>query len=176
MAGDSAAGMRRSPSVSASVLRFAGIRRGGMRGQSSQALRREPLTSGGSRRGDSRGHRGTAGPDAGRDCSGDAQTEDTRKPHGAVSVSGASRRHIKKKSFALRNRSGRTWLAPAGGGYASRACLIPPTLSSLMRVCCRAAEGVQHELMPSLSCAKDGDGPPEIGVQERVSNQSELLR
>ena len=45
-----------------------------------------------------------------------------RKPHGAVSVSGASRRHIKKKSFAQPNRSGRTWLAPAGNGYASRAC------------------------------------------------------
>jgi transposase len=38
-----------------------------------------------------------------------------------------------KKSFALPNRSGRTWLAPAGDGYASRACLIPPTLFSLMR-------------------------------------------
>jgi transposase len=42
-------------------------------------------------------------------------------------------RHVKKKSFALPNRSGRTWLAPAGDGYASRACLIPPTLSLLMR-------------------------------------------
>ena len=39
----------------------------------------------------------------------------------------------KKKSFALPNRSGRTWLAPAGDGYASRACLTPPTLFSLMR-------------------------------------------
>jgi len=39
----------------------------------------------------------------------------------------------KKKSFALPNRSGRMWLAPAGDGYASRACWIPPTLSSLMR-------------------------------------------
>jgi transposase len=36
-------------------------------------------------------------------------------------------------SFALPNRSGRMWLAPAGDGYASRACWIPPTLSSLMR-------------------------------------------
>jgi transposase len=39
----------------------------------------------------------------------------------------------KKKSFALPNRSGRTWLARVDDGYASRACLIPPTLSSLMR-------------------------------------------
>ena len=38
---------------------------------------------------------------------GDAQTEDTRKPHGAVSVSGASRRHVKKKSFTLPSSSGR---------------------------------------------------------------------
>ena len=36
-------------------------------------------------------------------------------------------------AVALPSRSGRTWLAPAGAGYASRACLIPPTLSSLMR-------------------------------------------
>jgi hypothetical protein len=28
----------------------------------------------------------------------------------------------------------------------------------------------------SLSCVKDGGWPPEIGFQERVSNQSELLR
>ena len=59
--------------------------------------------------------------------------KNTRKPHGAVWASGASRRHVKKKSFALPNRSGRMWLAPAGDGYASRACWIPPTLSSLMR-------------------------------------------
>jgi transposase len=39
----------------------------------------------------------------------------------------------KKKSSALPNRSGRMWLAPAGDGYASRACWTPPTLSSLMR-------------------------------------------
>ena len=38
-----------------------------------------------------------------------------------------------KKSFALPHRSGRMWLAPAGDGYASKACLIPPTLSSSMR-------------------------------------------
>ena len=41
------------------------------------------------------------------DRGGDAQTEDTRKPHGAVSVSGASRRHVKKKSFTLPSSSGR---------------------------------------------------------------------
>ena len=40
---------------------------------------------------------------------------------------------LKKKSFTLPSSSGRMWLAPAGAGYASRACLIPPTLSSLMR-------------------------------------------
>ncbi len=68
---------------------------------------REPLTSGGSRRGNSCRHRGTTGPDARGDCGGDAQTEDTRKPHGAVSVSGASRRHVKKKSFTLPSSSGR---------------------------------------------------------------------
>jgi hypothetical protein len=38
-------------------------------------------------------NRGTAGPDAGRDCGSDAQTADTRKPHGIVSASGASRHH-----------------------------------------------------------------------------------
>ena len=40
---------------------------------------------------------------------------------------------LKKKSFTQPNRSGPTWPAPAGDGYASRACLIPPTLCSLMR-------------------------------------------
>ena len=72
-----------------------------------KALRREPLASGGLRRGASRRHRGTIGPDAGRDCSGDAQTEDTGQPHGVVPVSGASRRHVKKKSCTLPSRSGR---------------------------------------------------------------------
>ena len=40
----------------------------------------------------------------------------------------------------------------------------------------QTTEGVQHELKPIVSCGKDGGWPPEIGFQERVSNQSELLR
>jgi hypothetical protein len=59
------------------------------------------------------------------------------------------------------------WLAPAGDGYASRACLIPPTLSSLMRVCCRATEGVQHELEPFEAAWKMGAGPPGSAFRSR---------
>ena len=36
----------------------------------------------------------------------------------------------KKKSCTLPSRSERTWRAPAGAGYASKACLIRPILSS----------------------------------------------
>jgi transposase len=35
--------------------------------------------------------------------------------------------------FRFLERRAVTWLAPAGDGYASRACWIPPTLSSSMR-------------------------------------------
>ena len=43
------------------------------------------------------------------------------KPHGAVPLSGAPRHHIQKKSCTRASRSVRTWRAPAGAGYASKA-------------------------------------------------------
>ena len=91
---------------------------------------------------------GARRPDAGRDRCGDAQAPDTRKPHIAVSFSGASRHYAQKKSCTLPSRSERTWPAPAGAGYASKGCLIRPILSSSMRVCRRETEGVQHGLEP----------------------------
>ncbi len=54
------------------------------------------------------------------------------KPHGAVSLSGAPRHHIQKKSHAS-EQSVRTWPAPAGAGYASKGCLIRRVLSSSTR-------------------------------------------
>ena len=53
------------------------------------------------------GRRGTAGPDAGRDCSDDAQTVDPWKPHGVVSISGASRRHVRRDSKVVRSTTRR---------------------------------------------------------------------
>src|SRR6476620_8100643 len=62
-----------------------------------QILRGKLLAAGRLRRRDSCPGGGARRPDAGRDRCGDAQAPDTRKSHGAVSFSGASRHYAQKK-------------------------------------------------------------------------------
>src|ERR1700729_1729009 len=59
-----------------------------------------------------------------------------------------------KKSAARGGaKKARTWRAHGGAGCENRVCLTQPGWCSLMRVCCRAAEGVQHELKPFREAA-----------------------
>ena len=44
-----------------------------------------------------------------------------------------------------------------------------------MRVCRRETEGVQHGLEPFVKLRERWGGPPGIGFQEQVPNESELL-
>ena len=88
----------------------------------------------------------------------------------------AAQDHVQKKSLQAAEqeradvaRSRRRWMREQG-------LFDPARLGFIDESVLQTTEGVQHELKPIVSCGKDGGRPPEIGFQERVSNQSELLR
>ena len=58
-----------------------------------------------------------------------------------------------KKAYGQPNNSERTWRERGGAGLGSKVFLIRRDWCLSMKVCCRAAEGVRHELKPLREAA-----------------------
>ncbi|MCA6119962.1 transposase [Bradyrhizobium sp. WSM 1738] len=94
----------------------------------------------------------------------------------SVWISCTPRSSASKKAWWLANASAPTRRVGAPSGQSIKVASKLSVWSSSTRVCCRATEGVQHELKPIVKLRERWGPAPEIGFQERVSNQSEMLR